>query len=494
MVPGISAKKGDDDGSMMTMMNENATDSESSQVPRNDSFSEIDVDAALAKELTKLSCNDRNKVQEEVHGVEFAMPEETPQLIERSLRQLDQHVQQIASKPAYDHAVSQLDASYIQSDAFRTAFVRAAMFDIPQAAQRYTSYLNLLHEFFGDKGLQRPLQFKDLSKADKDCLKEGRRQILPSRDRSGRLIMFEKGGKPSDTRHQRVRSRLFIWSILAEDVETQKKGVCGIAELRPDMFADMTDKEAAADYKAIMDAIPMRFSAIHLILNFPSGPMVTLIKSAVVMGLFGSQERVRTKVYEGLNTEIHYELMTYGIPVQEIPLTSGGNIKTKNLTQWIKTRRAIDNLREEGDTVAVNLIIAHPNIHDVLFSRGGNPQHLGNKDFHHFLASMNDRYNDSSMNRDNMELIRNELVRSVAAKNGRFLQVRKEGGWWEEIFDQESVHFKINNGFYDHNRKQKAIQNQQAMGSSTSEFLESSKRRKIEGQTGCLQNLFGRTM
>ena len=258
------------------------------------------------------------------------------------------------------------------------------------------------------------------------------------------------------------------------------------------MFADMTNNEAAADYKAIMEAIPMRFSAIHLILNFPTGPMVTLIKSAVVLGLFGSEERVRTKCYQGLTTETHYELMTYGIPVQEIPLTSGGNIKTKNLLQWIKTRRSIDTLRQDGDVDSVPKIIVHPNIHDVLFSRGGNPQHLGNKDFHHFLAGMNDQYNDASMNRDNMEKIRHELISSVRSKNGRFLQVKKDGGWWEEIFDLDSVHFKINNAFYDYNRKEKAIQNQQAMGSATSEFLEPSKRRKIESKAGCLQNLFGR--
>ena len=32
-------------------------------------------------------------------------------------------------------------------------------------------------------------------------------------------------------------------------------------------MADMTNKESARDHKAIMEALPVRFSAIHLILN-----------------------------------------------------------------------------------------------------------------------------------------------------------------------------------------------------------------------------------
>ena len=173
---------------------------------KTDSFHipDVDVDTALAKEITKLSCHDRNKAQEELHGVQSAMPEETPELLQTSLQQFEAQVQLIPSKKAYDHAVQRLDASYIQSDAFRLSFVRAAMYDISRAAVRYIKYLELLHEFFGDFGLQRRLRFTDLNKAEKDCLKEGRRQILPSRDRSGRLIMFEKGSKATDNRNTRV--------------------------------------------------------------------------------------------------------------------------------------------------------------------------------------------------------------------------------------------------------------------------------------------------
>jgi hypothetical protein len=172
----------------------------------------MDVDLALAKELHRLSVQDRNKVQEEVHGVHFAVQDETPQMIETSLQQLQVEIRKIRSKPAYDHAMrsNHVCTTYIQSPGFQLRFLRAVLYNVEQAAYRYTRYLDLMYEFFGEVGLQRPLRFSDLSRVEKDCLKEGRRQILPSRDRSGRLVTFEKGSNPSDSRTTRVSA----WSIL----------------------------------------------------------------------------------------------------------------------------------------------------------------------------------------------------------------------------------------------------------------------------------------
>jgi hypothetical protein len=174
----------------------------------------VDVDLALAKELHRLSVQDRNKVQEEVHGVTFAVPEETPQLIESSLQQLQLEIRKIRSKPAYEHALAsnRVDPTFIQSPEFQLRFVRAALYNVKQAAYRFTRHLNLLYEFFGEVGLQRPLRHSDLSKVEQDCIKEGRRQILPSRDRSGRLIVFEKGSNPSDSRTTRVSATTTVMS------------------------------------------------------------------------------------------------------------------------------------------------------------------------------------------------------------------------------------------------------------------------------------------
>jgi hypothetical protein len=166
----------------------------------------VDVDLALAAEFHRLSVQDRNKILEEVHGVNFAVSNETPHLIQTSLQQLQVEIRKIRSKPAYDHAMrsNHVDTSYIQSPEFQLRFLRAVLYNIKQAAYRYTRHLDLLYEFFGEVSLQRPIRYSDLSKVEKDCIREGRRQIFPSRDRSGRLITFEKGSNPSDSRTTRV--------------------------------------------------------------------------------------------------------------------------------------------------------------------------------------------------------------------------------------------------------------------------------------------------
>jgi hypothetical protein len=183
---------------------------DTASIHSNETRNTVDADMELAKELHQLSFQDRTKVQEEVHGVNFALAEETLETIDTSLKQLRDEVTLISSKEAYDFALRSLDPSYIQSSEFQLRFLRASLFNARQAAVRYTKYLDLLFEFFGNQGLQRPLRYSDLSKVEKDCLKEGRRQILPSRDRSGRLIMFEKGSMSTESRMTRVRIRLFL--------------------------------------------------------------------------------------------------------------------------------------------------------------------------------------------------------------------------------------------------------------------------------------------
>ena len=51
--------------------------------------SHFTVENTLSKELLKLSLNDRNAIEEEIHGVRCGAAEETPELLDRSLREFD---------------------------------------------------------------------------------------------------------------------------------------------------------------------------------------------------------------------------------------------------------------------------------------------------------------------------------------------------------------------------------------------------------------------
>jgi len=119
------------------------------------------VDELLSKELMQLSVNDRNDIQEEIHGVACLAPEETPSLVENSLAnlciELDQLVLPGTQKRAYLQS-QQLDKTYVNEIDFRLRFLRCELFDIRKTALRICEFLELVLDLFGDYALQRPIQ------------------------------------------------------------------------------------------------------------------------------------------------------------------------------------------------------------------------------------------------------------------------------------------------------------------------------------------------
>jgi hypothetical protein len=154
-------------------------------------------------EIHQLSVKDRNDIQEEIHGVNSMAVEENPQIVDNALTELRMEISFLppAERAAYDRAVFQLNSRYIQSKEFGLKFLRADLFDIKKAATRIAIHVGLLLEFFGDVGLVRPLRWDDLTKEVQDGIKEGKIQILPSRDRAGRLVVMFLHGMKTNSRN-----------------------------------------------------------------------------------------------------------------------------------------------------------------------------------------------------------------------------------------------------------------------------------------------------
>ncbi|VEU36820.1 unnamed protein product [Pseudo-nitzschia multistriata] len=55
-------------------------------------------DDTISKELLKLSLKERNALEEEIHGVRSLNPDETPHLVDRSLRDFDQKLLLVAEE------------------------------------------------------------------------------------------------------------------------------------------------------------------------------------------------------------------------------------------------------------------------------------------------------------------------------------------------------------------------------------------------------------
>jgi len=159
-----------------------------------------DVDKLLSNELLQLSLQNRTAIQEEIHGVHCLAPEETPELLRNSLAELAVELDEGLS-PYHTEAYRQsqellpnndngtTNTTYVNTDEFRLRFLRSELFDVPKAAKRLAFFLDMVLEYFGRFALERPIRLSDFNNKELKVMREGRCQLLPFRDRSGRRII-----------------------------------------------------------------------------------------------------------------------------------------------------------------------------------------------------------------------------------------------------------------------------------------------------------------
>jgi hypothetical protein len=288
---------------------------------------------------------------------------------------------------------------------------------------------------------------------------------------------------------------LYFFQVLSDDVETQKQGfvfiVSADVKTMRDELEDLSNPDCRSCYIFLQDSLPVRSCAFHFCLP-NDGSLAQKVIWALFMVQIGSAKRVRSRFHGsspsvpgggGLaSTEVQYRLMTFGINVQDLPVTSGGQMKTKNHLQWIKTRKAIElvyqmetsrlELQEEQlrlqqhqqqesmflsspsmmmthrtNTAAIGSItpplpdncsiatttrpssfldtmIFHPGIHDILLLKGGSLHHWGNIEFQCLLAARVEEYSAKPSRSMERKDIRAEIIHAVHDRGGRFLLVQ----------------------------------------------------------------------
>jgi hypothetical protein len=157
-----------------------------------------DGENIFSRALFNLSFHDRNQIEEEMHGVSCMAIDETPELLEESLYQFDLELDLIDenNKVAYNKAQEIIQSeedplthSFILSKEVKLRFLRSELFDPRKSASRFTKYIDLLFDLYGECALRRPIQLQDLNLEELTFLKSGQNQLLPYRDRSGRRIL-----------------------------------------------------------------------------------------------------------------------------------------------------------------------------------------------------------------------------------------------------------------------------------------------------------------
>jgi hypothetical protein len=191
-----------------------------------------DGENMFSRALLNLSFNDRSMIEEEIHGVSCMYTiDETPELIEESLYQFDLELDLIDNEdkvaynkakeismsmsmsmsmssststmsteddadnhpsPTQDHSNSNSkssSSSYLLCKENKLRFLRSEFFDPRKSASRFTKYIDLLLEVYGEYALRRPIRMQDFNREELSFLKSGQYQLLPFRDRGGRRVM-----------------------------------------------------------------------------------------------------------------------------------------------------------------------------------------------------------------------------------------------------------------------------------------------------------------
>jgi hypothetical protein len=278
---------------------------------------------------------------------------------------------------------------------------------------------------------------------------------------------------------------LYLFTTMAEDVETQRKGRVSIVMYNAEDLVCMSRAKDHELYTTLVVGCPVRLSASHLCL--PSGSAFFPLARAFTYFAIASKEiRPRINWYNGIGLDTQYRLMSLGIPVADLPISNTMTIKTKNHLRWIKNRKMLEAVRARGQDTSH--WIEYPSIHDVLFRRGGNPTRQVNLEFMALIESKMDVYLDGDA--ATKEKLREDIINEVQARGGKFLEYNRLMGLWVQILDRTVLSEKIYSAVYYHKKRLSAKQQpRQNCHCDTDSFLQvqTKKRRRI-GEGSCCNN------
>jgi hypothetical protein len=300
-----------------------------------DTFHSLEkLDKIVSRELYRMDPAERDQIVEEIHGVRSMAPVESPEgtLVE-ALKQFQIEIDLVpmTEKLAYQEAVSHNCQYVLQDEDLRLQFLRAHQLHAKKASVAFLTHLQLLLKYFGRTGLSRPLRYDDLCRPERDLLSTGCIQVLPSRDRSGRRVLVQMFHSPNMKRMMKkspfavTRVFLYVYSVIARDVDTQRNGVTCICippdetesaspmkphqqhnkgNIDPAVAANKNENSRSSSlevWRSLSDlfqhAVPFRFVAIHLFV--PSTHVSPIVSEGIMFFLHGKEQFVRFRVHRG---------------------------------------------------------------------------------------------------------------------------------------------------------------------------------------------------
>ena len=241
------------------------------------------LENTLSEELLKLSFEDRDKLNQEIHGVHCKAIAESDDQRRLALEEFDRQINErknmepkfgVLRNIARTHGPFRVRSNYcyVNDDGVRIRFLRCELFDVAKSVQKFINFLQYMSDFFGDFVADRPVQLSDFSQSEQAQMLTSRNQFLPFRDRSGRPVLVGVGNcnYHMDWKLKFKIDMYLVWSV-SEDVETQIKGQVLIGWFF-DETNDFTwekhiwpsmDKRVLGYYSKLITSFPVRIASRH---------------------------------------------------------------------------------------------------------------------------------------------------------------------------------------------------------------------------------------
>jgi hypothetical protein len=229
--------------------------------------------------------------------------------------------------------------------------------------------------------------------------------------------------------------------VMYVDPETLKRGIVHVLYNFGERHRSLDD---GRKYHRVIQALPKKVVALHYCYN---NNKVLAALTGFQLLVFNDSRRFRLRKHTGDLAHIHFELQTFGIPIQESPMQENDVWSTEKHLQWIQQqeqweREADTRMKSDSSDIRSALILVPRNF-DVLFGKDKAAlSHPGNLRFHLIVEMHQNLY--EAVGRREKTKVADRVLQIIHDSNGRFLKRGKLG--WEEV-DRASARDKVSHYF-----------------------------------------------
>lgn len=244
--------------------------------------------------------------------------------------------------------------------------------------------------------------------------------------------------------------RIFLYCtwVISEDIKTQLHGMVAVFILRT-TCRTMTPDTYLGPAGALA-CMPVRISAIHCCMP-PNDPLLKVSMSNLMVA-GGKEVRIRSRLHTGNVNEIFDKLKTFSIPVDNLPLRSSGEVKSKNHLVWMDNMLSLEHTVELAEASQTKIdFVECPHPPDVVFKIGERGTRQGNIKLRELVDDRKERYHSRASRSEKDKVIR-EIVDEIQSLGGRFL-VWDTRGWFVTLQDPLAIKKQVSTFIRDTKRR-----------------------------------------